>query len=248
MSGTNPSDPAPQNAIWSAPEPQAVMGLNSSMTYGSQFQCASPVNFQVALGGSFQIFVDPAGFMKAFPGLNFPDTLDALFGSGAYGNIQLTLGTSAQLVMGRSYNIDLGPARSETHTQQYTLCKPVEQGLSIAIVIATILYTFSYGIASDDDSRAILTMIYQGLVQVAVDGILLAENTNQLGYNSMWKLVDKALFSASVPQDSTEYQVLGLAELLVMVSIIIPPIMDSIGEKQLDNAKAQQQLEQQAKN
>jgi hypothetical protein len=240
MSGTNPSDPTPQNAIWSAPEPQAVMGLNSTMTYGSSFQCASPVNFQVALGGSFQIFVDPVGFMKAFPGLSFPDTLDALFGGGAYGNIQLTLGTSAQLVMGRSYNIDLGPARSETHTQQYTLCKPVEQGLSIAIVIATIAYTLSYGLSSDDDTRAILTMVYQGLVQIAVDGILLAENTNQVGYNGMWRLLDQALFKTTVPQDSTEYLVLGLAELVVAVAIIVPPIMDSVGEKQLDNAKAQQ--------
>jgi hypothetical protein len=238
MSGTNPGDPTPGNAIWSAPEPQAVLGLNSSMTYGSQMQFAVPANFQMAIGANYQFLVDPVGIMKGM-GLTFPNALDALLGSGAYGNIQLTMGTATQLNMGRNYNIDLSPAREQTGFQTNTLSTPVEKGLCIAISIATIAYAVAYGIADDDDSRAILTMIYQGLMAIGADGILLAENANQLGYRGMWRLLNQALFRTAVPNDSTEWYMLALAELLVAVAIIIPPILDSVGEKHLDDAKAQ---------
>lgn len=240
MSGTNPGDPAPQNALWSAPEPQAVLGLNSSMTYGSQFQCAAPFNFQVGFGGNIQLVCDPLGFMKAFPGLDFPDALDALFGGGAFGSIQLTLGTAAQITMGRSYTVDLSPEKHDTHMQAVTLSKPVQKGLGVALFILTLAYTIAYGVADDDDSRAILTMVYQGVTQLGVDAMMACENANAMGYASMWRILDQALFKTAVPSDSAEYPVLAFAELLAASAIIVVPIMDSVGEKHLDDAKAQQ--------
>lgn len=240
MSGTNPSDPTPQNAIWSAPVPQAVLGLNSSMTYGSMFQCAVPMTFQLGVGAYFQVVVDPVGFLKVFPGLSFADALDPVFGGGAYGNIQLTLGTSAQIVMGKSYQITLGPDAKKVATDTLTLCKPVQKGLCVAMFLASLVYTGAYGIMSDDDQRAILTMVYQNLMQVGVGFVMLAENANEMGYDSMWTALTTAYYSKIPSSPLTEAFFFGFAELAMVASIIVPPIVDSYGEVQLKQAEAQQ--------
>jgi hypothetical protein len=250
MSGTNPSNPTPQNAIWSAPIPQAVLGLNATMTYGSAFQCSVPANFQVNVGGNYQLVVDPVGFMKAFPTeaeggdpasvLEFPAVLDPIFGSGVLGNVQITLGTSAQMTLGKSYNIDLGPKKNDVKTDSFTACKPIQRGLGTAMLFATLAYVVAYGALPTDLERAILTVTYQGLIQISVSVMMLAENANQLGYCSARKLLNQALFGTSVPDTSPEFMLLGLAELALAAAIIVPPILEGVGEKYLDDAKAQQ--------
>jgi hypothetical protein len=241
MSGTNPGDPTPGNAIWSAPEPQAVLGLNASMTYGSQFQCAIPINYQIGIGANYQLLIDPVGIFKAFPDIPLSAASDAIFGLGALGNIQMTLGTSVQLNMGKSYSIDLGPSHQEAATHGFTGCKNVQKALCVVLSLTTLIYYLAYGIDSSDDGRAALTITYQLLSQVMIDAIMLVENANFLGYGSLGDLLNQALFRSGLPALSPAEGIVTVwAELAIITAVIVPPILDSIGEIHLDQAKAQQ--------
>jgi hypothetical protein len=80
-------------------DPQGVPGLNSIFVFGENLQTAVGLNHQLAVGSNLQICVNPIALAQVL-GLPLPVGISAALGSGVGGNIQLTLGTSTNIVLG----------------------------------------------------------------------------------------------------------------------------------------------------
>src|SRR5260370_42028704 len=87
----------PNKNLYPKPEPQAMLGLNSTVVYGSNVQIAFPTNFQLALGSNLQVCISPNAWQTLYGEgkLTMPSEFGRLLGSGLGGNMQLTMGTSA---------------------------------------------------------------------------------------------------------------------------------------------------------
>jgi hypothetical protein len=159
------------------PPPQGVAGLNSIMVYGENLQVAVGINHQLALGSNFQICINPAGLAAGVPGYPAPAPVTGLLGGGLGGNMQFTIGTSANFVVGRSLDINLGPPRitvddGKSHIGSFILC-----GIIGALaVVWTILYAKLGDDARQKDyDRATEALIFQGLFDLALSILVMME-------------------------------------------------------------------------
>ncbi len=166
-------------AILAQPHPQGILGLNSAFTYGANVQVAVPLNLQVAVGSNLQVCVNPSSFSSIFTGsASMPMVAKAaqLMGSGMGGNMQCTLGTSANLVIGQSFDINVGPRRIQIDCHNGTGDTPspiqvVTIQFAIAIQIATAVLALGYTIPSDE-WRRVLLVAYQLTLQILLQSIL----------------------------------------------------------------------------
>jgi len=94
------------------PPPLGVVGLNSVTVFGDNLQTAVGLNHQLAVGSNIQICINPLGMAAGVPGFPGAPALIAALASGQGGNMQFTVGTSANFVLGQEFDINLGRPRS----------------------------------------------------------------------------------------------------------------------------------------
>jgi type VI secretion system secreted protein VgrG len=155
------------------PPPIGVMGLNSTMVFGENLQFAAGLNHQVALGNNVQVCINPAGTLAGIPGIPAAPGLTAALGGAAGGNMQFTIGSSANFVLGQAFEINLGPPKIKIsgpygdHPASIALCG--------VLSAATIAYTTLYHQLEQDQQRAVLAVAFQGLVDALLISILAVE-------------------------------------------------------------------------
>ncbi len=240
MSGTNPANPAISGAAWVQPQPQAVLGLSSSVVYGSAFQSSIPLSFQAASGGLFKVIVDPVGFIRAFQPEALPSSpLAEFFGSGEYGNMQLTLGTSANIVMGQAYTVNVGPEPINLWGKNNTGFQTVAQVLGFIMLVTTVAFQIVYGVLKHDDDRSLLVVSYQLATQLLLGALMIAVNMQHQDFGTviedlLYGLFDIGTWRSSVAASETSALVLLAATAAAPATIILPPILASKGEEHLD--------------
>ena len=181
--GGSGSGGGPDTDLWPQPPVQSVLGLNTMVVYGANFAAAFPLNFQMALGSNLQLCYNPGGLANLVGGTPMPPATDAVskvIGSGIGGNMQMTMGTSTNFVIGQSYDINIGPKRIvvDVHGTD-TVTKPI---IVIAWIMMSLTVVFEAGYAllgadaldsyAKDDSRAILVGAYTVLTQVLLMALM----------------------------------------------------------------------------
>lgn len=155
------------------PAPIGVLGLNSVVTYGENFQATAGLNHQLTLGNNIQICVNPLGLAAGVPGSPAAPGLTRALGAGLGGNMQFTIGTSANFVLGQEFDINLGPPKVEIsgpysdHPGTVILCGV----LGVAVTAWTILYDA----LTEDAQRAQLNIAFQALIDALLVAILSVE-------------------------------------------------------------------------
>lgn len=241
MSGTNPGNPAISGAAWVQPQPQSVLGLSSSMVYGSAFTSSFPLAFQLATGGLFKLIVDPVGYAGAFPEeMSAPGAgafLD-LFGSGIGGNVQVTLGTTANISMGVAYDMHIGD-KIQTKSQNCTAFRVVSFITGGLLAAGAIVFQIAYGAIAEDDKRAAFVIAFQVLVQSVLALLMGAENAyyaiDKECNDSLFEIFGPVLPPPNGPEALAVIQhmagsLLGAA---LAPGVILPPLLESIGEGHL---------------
>jgi|SRR5579871_454442 len=163
----------PNRNLFPTPEPQAILGLNSTVVYGTNVQVAMPMNFQLAVGGNLQVCISPNAWQllcmegsatdmvpSMTPGLN------QALGSGMGGNMQFTMGTSANFVLGQSFDVNFGPRRITLDVHNKAGVQACVQAIGTAILVVTGVFLLAYGVSADDDLRTWVVIIYQFLMQI----------------------------------------------------------------------------------
>jgi type VI secretion system secreted protein VgrG len=170
------------------PPPIGVVGLNSVMVFGENLQVAAGLNHQLALGNNIQICINPLGLVAGVPGVPAAPALTAALGSGQGGNMQFTIGTSANFVLGQEFDINLGPPKIEIsgpygdHPATIVLC-----GVLSAAAIA---YVILYDALQEDQQRAALVVAFQALVDallISILGLEMAQKTAAQGVSDQYK-------------------------------------------------------------
>ena len=230
--------------IWAQPVPQAVGGLSSSMVYGSAFQSSIPLGFQLASGSMIQMFVDPVGFGEAFSQYQFASKEDAiLFGTGAGGNVQMTLGTSATIAMGLAYDIHIGPKKITLDSSDRPALRAVSLVMGAIMGALALVFQLAYGFSDKDDVRAILVMSFEGAIQALLAGLMGYDNlyhatevtTAFAYYQAHGEFKDPETFKPEFTTADTIEAVIEslMATIVLQPAVIAPPILDSIGESKL---------------
>jgi type VI secretion system secreted protein VgrG len=232
----------PDENLYQTVEPAAILGMNSVMVYGANVQNACPLNFQVALGNNLQICVNPWSFNKQFSSnlVESPDmspALTQLSGGGLGGNMSLTLGTNTQVTLGQSIQVVVGPRPINVGNGSGPFTCPAAIKLGLVIEIATIVFYLAYPLFPDDDLRALLTGVYQLLIQVLMvvlmDFHMLYHTVDEAGKKAM----RTAFYPELKPEDQTPVEpslMLEDAVLLITLGLITPLILESTGEEVLD--------------
>jgi type VI secretion system secreted protein VgrG len=227
-------------------EPLAVLGINSNVVYGGNFQIAMPLNLQMAIGSNIQICINPASFFNIFPeAAPTVESMAAALGSGFGGNMQLTLGTSANFVMGQCYDINLGPKRIVIDTHAKTAIQPGARRVGVAMEIVVIIFLLAYALLHDDDERAMLLIIFQETMQLLLLGLMgtqklyqvMDDDGNDLHYG-MYVVKDpkdpkKETLEGPCKGESAFES--GFAETGAVIGLfMLPSVFESIGESKLD--------------
>jgi hypothetical protein len=147
------------------------------MVYGENLQTAVGLNHQLALGNNLQICINPLGVIAGMPDVPAAPLVTGLLGSGFGGNMQFTVGTSANFVLGQEFDINLGPTKIEIsgpyrggdpdHAASVALCALLSEG--------AFAFALAYGIIRDDHARAILVAVFQAAVDALLAGIMANE-------------------------------------------------------------------------
>jgi hypothetical protein len=242
----------PNKNLFPTPEPQAILGLNSTVVYGSNVQVAFPTNFQLALGSNLQVCISPNAWQTLYAEAGsspVPPSLNGLLGSGLGGNMQLTMGTSANFVIGQSFDINLGPRRITLDVHNKTGIQACVRGLGTAIMAVTTVFLIAYPLAADDDARAWIVIAFQFLMQTmlinlmdlqaiyhhmdayyknALDTVYSADPDKAAKDNSP----DKDAFGTTFTAESefgAALQVTGVA-----LAMVLPVLLEIRGEVRLD--------------
>jgi type VI secretion system secreted protein VgrG len=179
------------------PPPIGVMGLNSTMVFGENLQVAAGLNHQLSLGNNIQLCINPLGMLAGIPGIPGAPALTAALGAAAGGNMQFTIGTSANFVLGQEFDINLGPPKIEIsgpygdHPATIALCG--------ALSAASIAFTILYHQLEQDQQRASLVVAYQAVVDALLISILAAEIAEK---TSAEGIIDEYRQLICVDQDS----------------------------------------------
>jgi type VI secretion system secreted protein VgrG len=155
------------------PPPLGILGLNSVMVFGENLQTVAGLNHQLAIGNNIQICINPLGLVAGVPGLPGAPALTAALGSGVGGNVQFTVGTSNNFVLGQEFDINLGPPKIEIsgpysdHPASVILCG--------VLGAAAIAWVIAYDCLKEDQQRAALAIAFQALVDTLLIAILAVE-------------------------------------------------------------------------
>ena len=231
-------------SIWAQPVPQAVGGLNATMVYGSAFQSSIPLAFQLASGSMVQMFVDPVGFGEAFSEFKLVSKDDTLlFGTGAGGNVQMTLGTSATIAMGLAYDIHIGPKKITLDSSDRPALRKVSLVMGAIMGALALVFQLAYGLSGQDDVRAILVLGFEGAIQALLAGLMGYDNlyhatevtTAFAYYNAHGEFKDPETFMPEFTTADTIDAVIEslMATIAMQPAVIGPPILGSIGESKL---------------
>jgi type VI secretion system secreted protein VgrG len=155
------------------PPPLAVMGLNSTMVFGENLQVAAGLNHQLSLGNNIQLCINPLGMLAGIPGIPAAPALTAALGGAAGGNMQFTIGTSANFVLGQEFDINLGPPKIEISGSYGD--HPATIALCGALSVAAVAFTILYHALEQDQQRAALVVAFQTLVDALLISILAVE-------------------------------------------------------------------------
>jgi hypothetical protein len=180
------------------PPPSGILGMNSVVTYGDEFQLVSGVSHQVTIGQSLQMCISlgalVAETISFFGGPSGLAPVSAQVLGSAMGAMQFTVGSSAQFTLGQSFEISVGPPKIEIHKAHCTKFD-LTRGLCILMGILAEVFSIVYdtlkgannannndsGAAatpdeqSGDEERAKFILGYQALTDVGLVAIMLAE-------------------------------------------------------------------------
>lgn len=238
---------------WAQPVPTSTVGLSSTVVYGSAFQSSFPISLQLANGNLMQIILDPAGFEAAFPAAKGPMAIASLGLSdsviGGSGYTQMTLGNYINIILGRNYDIQIGPQTVEVHTHDQTgdfiLSPTLGEMLGVIAIIFQEAYALLGSISSslvNDDTRGVLVWAFQTASQILVWNILtlavtykIAECQVKIALNKM-HVVEGLQYDAEllgVIDDMTTLQSGPLSVGNLIGGLVIPTLVDSISEIEL---------------
>jgi type VI secretion system secreted protein VgrG len=203
--------------------PAGVPGVNSIMVYGENLQVAVGINNQLAIGSNLQICVNPAAIASSL-GLETPQLISGLVGSGVGGNMQLTLGSSANIVLGESFTVNLGkqnfkPNPAEHHAGTEILC-----GILGALML---LWVVLYGMAKAEDARVSMVVVFQAFLSVLLMTLMTIEET-YARTKEAWDVALGNLFVNKTPDTAASKSgiadaVLGVTELMVVLGLLAAP-------------------------
>ncbi|MBV8416708.1 MAG: type VI secretion system tip protein VgrG, partial [Verrucomicrobia bacterium] len=238
--GPNTSD------FWPQPDPLAIFGANSTVVYGCNSQIAMPLNFQLALGSNLQICVNPPAFHSIFNNnpLPLPAPVAQVLGSGLGGNMQLTLGSSANFVMGQIFDINVGPRRIVIDAQgghAFQVCS-VLIGALLETVIIVFLVAYGLNSLKHDAARAALLVAFQLTTQIILGSLMNFQKLHSDWDDNGNDLYDE-LFVTKHEKDKDPVKVVmldgGWQDVArvdaIALALVAPPILESLGEINRDN-------------
>jgi hypothetical protein len=154
--------------------------------------------------------------------------------------MQFTLGTSANVVMGQSFDINLGPRRIQVDAHDKTQVKPLTIILAWTMTGIIIAFLIAYSALTDNDQRAALLVTFQLSLQILLGVIM---DQERLMYHQVDDKTKKAVYEVFFTTPSNDNPVLdknypGLTALAVAGAYMsvagLPPILESMGEQELD--------------
>jgi len=205
------------------PPPLGVVGLNSVMVFGENLQVAAGLNHQLAVGNNIQICINPLGLAAGVPGLPGAPALTTALGSGLGGNMQFTIGTSANFVLGQEFDINLGPPKIEIsgpysdHPATVTLCG--------ALGAAAVAWVILYDALQEDQQRATLAIAFQTLVDALLATILGVEMAMKAATQDLANRQMPPFFGSGPPSagDDSDWGILSFgAGAASLVSMLAP--------------------------
>ena len=183
---SGPDNPTASGQIFSAPHPQAVLGLSSTAVFGSAFAASVPSSFQLAFGCLQKLIVDPLGWAMAFEGTSVVNPAVELLASGAFGSSQIILGTSANVVMGQIYDILIGPQPIKIRSNTSTGLMVISLIMGGLMIVLSAVFLWAYeaigsqwdtgNLHADDDKRADIVMLFQEAMQLCIFTLIMIYN------------------------------------------------------------------------
>ena len=242
----------PNKNLYPKPEPQAVLGLNSAVVYGSNVQIAFPTNFQLAFGSNLQVCISPNAWQTLYldGGLSMPNEFNTILGGALGGNMQLTMGTSANFVMGQVFDINLGPRRITLDVHNKTGIQKCCRFWGTALMAAAAIFLIANAATEDDDARAVLNLLFQALTQCLILVLMDIQGIHKY-MEDIYKFQLDILYSANPKQATIDNKpdshaftnrkmldgtstLLGALEVTGIVSAIaLPVILGIAGESRL---------------
>jgi type VI secretion system secreted protein VgrG len=244
----------PNKATWTPFEPQGLLGLNSTMVYGTNVQVACPLNFQVAVGSNLQVCINPSAWQTLYGdgGESMSSQATDVLGAGLGGNMQLTMGTSANFVMGQVFDINLGPRRITLDLHKKTAIQPCCEYLGTWLLATSAIYVVVYGLAQDDDARTLITVVYQLLTQEIIAALMdiqqiyhAMDDYYKKQLNTLYSAdpdhpTDDAFANSFVSSKSYDGALMGTA---IVTSMVTPILLEIAGESKLHAEPATQTYE-----
>lgn len=215
------------NTPFQVPQPQAIGGLNSVMVYGENLQVAVGLNHQLAVGSNVQVCVNPAVLEEL---LNIPPSpfFSSMCGSGLGGNMQFTIGSSTNVVWGRTFNVLVGPTPvTISETERH----PLMRGFCMLIAGAILVHIIAYGADQDDNGRATEVIIFQTAMDLLLAGFMRTTMLDRTVNMTTTKAL-KAFFNCPVQHNSTNLESFrDLVQYALLISaLVLPPIAAALEE------------------
>lgn len=216
------------NTPWQPPQPQATIGgLNAQMVYGENLQVAMGLNHQIALGSNVQVCINPMALVEL---LDSPATgvFGQMLGSGLGGNMQFTIGSSANVVWGRQFTINMGPGEFKVEEAGR---KPLSRLLCVVIGAAALAHAIAYAVIPDDDGRAAEVVVFQILMDVLLAFFMKEQMTTKALKTGIVEAL-KDLFVFPSMSTSTRLQIFkDIVQYAALLSIAVaPPIILAVEE------------------
>jgi len=220
LPGGGGSGGGPYNA-WGTPSAQGIGGLNGMMVFGENMQGCVGFNHQAAIGSNIQVCVNPGGLAAGVAGCPAPSAITGIMGTGLGGNMQFTIGTSASVVIGRSFDINLGPAKFESTPG--TSGHPTSIGIAGLLAAAYFVWVFLYAVESSNSDRCVSTIVCQLLMDLILGFFMMSE----MAYKEAEHATDDVLKDLfGVGAEETEKMSVGsmawLTGLAIMLALVAP--------------------------
>jgi len=213
---------SPQYQPWANPVPQSEAGLNSQMVYGENIQFTAGLNHQVTLGSNLQLCVNP-GVLFGLLEVPGAPMLTGLWGSGLGGNMQFTIGSSANIVWGRQFQINMGPEHVTLNVDQH---KPFTMIMSSLIGAACLAYAVAYGLITDENDRASAAIAFQLTVDILL-GTFMAQHMRYRSFDTAMSEASKKLYGSPGYDHTTDLQDFAgtVSAVAAVGAAITPPVI-----------------------
>jgi type VI secretion system secreted protein VgrG len=207
---------------WGTVKPAGVPGLNSVMVYGENLSAVLGVNHQLTVGSNLQFCFNPTAIAKAC-GLKPASIVEAFAGTGAGGNLQMTIGTNTNFVVGRNYNIYYEEEKKSDmskHVATKILCGILAAAATIWIV--------AYACLPWDWARAVLVVLAESLFGLILLTLMTIE-AGLLESQGKWDRTIEDYFGGTVDPTSDVWDwktvTAGVAEGLVLLVLAYAPVL-----------------------